>query len=575
MRPELPILSFLCLVLLMALTLLHVNSRNVAVLALIGWLLVCSLVQGVDSVAWAQNTVVRTPVWCDIATKVLLGSRLAIPAACSSISYHLYFLSSNRDAKRRPHRTLFEVTFCIVSPIFYMAFHIIVQNHRFDLTQDFGCVASIYTSSAAIILVWIPPFLFCTSSLVFAGLSLLAHIRRSRQLSDRVCLSSRLITVTFLRPLFTAIIISLLVLTVSIFDFAVALTSDGGLQPWLSWSSVHTNLSQVQVIPQMAYAHLHRIEAWWWVAPTATLVFSSTALVGLVYCAQTASGNGYRNPARWFHTSLFHRSRGDEFIQCSEGFSTRLTSQLTIPSLSPLSPTEAISGWDDTVRSEKVKPKLPPITCSLPPVLASPSNPGPESSKSAQHPSLAYMQSPSSPEPPMAATPAQPHWSTLLKSPPPSLASVPSSSPADSILSSPWPRPPSTVPVTPVLSPTSPQSPTVPAPSYRYARPPSMSSLSTSAASSTISANAYLGDPDALLHGVPLALRRAPFADAGIPAPTLAMPLVERNRSPLRRIPSLEGFHARKMSLTRGSGAGNRRDVHTEGIYMTVVQETV
>ena len=67
MRPELPVLSFLCLVLLIALTFLHANSRNVAVIALIVWLLVCSLIQGVDNVLWSGNTAIRLSVWCDIS----------------------------------------------------------------------------------------------------------------------------------------------------------------------------------------------------------------------------------------------------------------------------------------------------------------------------------------------------------------------------------------------------------------------------------------------------------------------------------------------------------------------------
>ena len=54
-------------------------------------------------------------------TKFLLGARVAIPAACSSICYHLHFLSSNRDAKRRLHRSLFEFIFCIILPLVYMA----------------------------------------------------------------------------------------------------------------------------------------------------------------------------------------------------------------------------------------------------------------------------------------------------------------------------------------------------------------------------------------------------------------------------------------------------------------------
>ena len=409
-------------------------------------------------------------------------------------------------------------------------------------------MSSIYTSDASIILVWIPPFTFCISSLVFAGLALRSHVRRSQQFSDRVCLSSRLITVTFLRPLFTTIIISTLVLIVSIFDLAVSLSTDGGVQPWRSWPSVHVDLSQVHVVPSGTRSDLQRVEAWWWVVPIATLVFSSTALAGLIYCAQTDSDNGRRRgPGRWFRTSLFHRSRGDdEFIQRSEGFSTRLStnfsSRFTIPSPSPLSPGQLVSGWDDTFRSAKPKPKLPPISCTLPPASHSPSDSGSELAGSAKDASLAYLQSPASPERPAAtAVLAPPRWSTLLMSPPPSLANPLSTSPAESILSSPWPRPPSTVPVSPISPIKAPQSPA--APSRRYMRPPSMGSVAGSFSSSTISANAYLPEPDMFLHAVAPAPRRVPFADAGIPTTSIP-PLVERSRSPLKHMPSLESFQA-------------------------------
>lgn len=72
MRSELSILSFTSAILLIALFFLHAKSRNVAVLALIGWLLVCSIVQGVNSVVWVGNAVDRAPVWCDIGALKLL-----------------------------------------------------------------------------------------------------------------------------------------------------------------------------------------------------------------------------------------------------------------------------------------------------------------------------------------------------------------------------------------------------------------------------------------------------------------------------------------------------------------------
>ncbi|GJE89163.1 hypothetical protein PsYK624_052580 [Phanerochaete sordida] len=491
-----------------------------------------------------------------------------------------------------------------------MVLQIIVQNHRFDLVQDFGCVASIYTSDAALILVWLPPLLFSIASLVFAGLSIRFHIQRSRQLSDRVNLSSRLITVTFLRPLFTSMVISLLILIVSLFDMATAFASDGGMQPWLSWSSVH-NLYQVQVVPQSDRAHIQRIEAWWWVTPIATLIFAATALAGLIYCAQTDSSSGRRKRGHWLHTSLFRRSRGDdEFIQCSEGFpgrlSTRLSTRFTIPSPGPL-----MSGWDDTFRSSKTtRPKLAPIVCSRPATSPAPSDVSSLESPVAKHPALAFMPTPPIPPPapvpePLRSPPppAAPRWSELLQSPPPALHPL-SASPADSILSSPWPAPPTAVPISPLspahaltspfapsppsLSPLSPpppvitrsspsptlrMSPVPAAPSRRYVRPPSVGSLAESIAPSTISVNAYASDGEGLVPGLPA--RRAPFADAGIPAPNPASPLVERSRSPLKRIPSLEGFHGRKLSLARGPAPGARRREAPEAIYMTVVQETV
>ncbi|KIP01844.1 mating-type-like pheromone receptor [Phlebiopsis gigantea 11061_1 CR5-6] len=570
MRPELAILSFLCLVLLIALTLLHVNSRNVAVLSLIGWLLASTLVQGVNSIVWAQSTEIRSPVWCDIASKFLLGARTALPAACFCIIFHLYFLSSNRNAKRRRYRTIFELIFCLLVPLVYMALHIIVQTYRFDLAQGFGCVASIYPSTTALILVWMPPMLFCMSALSLASLTLWSHIRRSQQLSDRACLSSRLITVTFLRPLFTAIIISLLIFVVSLFDMTSALMAAGGLQSWTSLSATHAEIAQVRIVPNGDISYLERIEAWWWVVPISTLVFSLLALAGLAYCAaQGDSGLGYQSPGRWLRSSFFRRSSSDdEFIQGSDGYSTRFSTRFTISSPPPLTPVVLSSGWDDSLRPSKIRPKPTPIV--LPVHSPSPSETGSESAASSKSQALAYLQSPASPDSPVLAAPApvaESHrWTTLLTTSPPTMSQPLPTSHKESILSAPWPVPPSTVPVSPVKGPALSPVPT----SRHYLRPPSISSITTSMASSTISASAYLSDPDVFLH----TSHRAPFRDAGIPTTAVPPPTVQRVP---RRIHSLESFHGRKLSLASVSGGAKRRerDGRGEAIYMTVVQETV
>lgn len=140
MRPELSILSFLCTILLLGLGVLHFKSRNIAVLALILWLLVGNIIQGVNSIIWSGNAVVHFTVWCDISecyfagrswlpdlkfttigSKLLLGFRVALPAAATCICIHLHFLASNRNTKQRPYRTLIESTACLIFPLMFMA----------------------------------------------------------------------------------------------------------------------------------------------------------------------------------------------------------------------------------------------------------------------------------------------------------------------------------------------------------------------------------------------------------------------------------------------------------------------
>ena len=53
--------------------------------------------------------------------------------------------------------------------IYYPSPDCIVQDHRFDLVQDFGCSASVHPSSPALILIWLPPLIICSISFYFSG----------------------------------------------------------------------------------------------------------------------------------------------------------------------------------------------------------------------------------------------------------------------------------------------------------------------------------------------------------------------------------------------------------------------
>lgn len=146
MRIELPVFSFLCVVPLLLLAPLHYKSRNIAMLSLVGWLAICNLAQGINSIVWQGHTEIRAQVWCDIGeqspffevlgfwlssvplclcssvTKFFIASHIALPAICTCICRYLAIISSRGDPTQRPRRILFDCSLCIGLPVFFMVF---------------------------------------------------------------------------------------------------------------------------------------------------------------------------------------------------------------------------------------------------------------------------------------------------------------------------------------------------------------------------------------------------------------------------------------------------------------------
>ena len=66
MASALAAVAFSCVALLACLLPAYWTTRNVAMLAIIWWLMLCDVIQGVNAVVWAGNAEVKVPVWCDI-----------------------------------------------------------------------------------------------------------------------------------------------------------------------------------------------------------------------------------------------------------------------------------------------------------------------------------------------------------------------------------------------------------------------------------------------------------------------------------------------------------------------------
>ncbi|KAG5652720.1 hypothetical protein H0H81_003971 [Sphagnurus paluster] len=175
MRSDLIAISFTCAALLAIFIPVARVRCNVANLAIVAWLVGCNLVHGIDAVIWNDNADIRVPVWCDIVTKFLLGASVAISGAFICISARLELVSSGRpipnDPRSQSRRIILEFVLCYIAPLVYMALHLVAQDHRFDLLENYGCSASVHPSGAAIALVWTPPLPWLSWASVHADIA--------------------------------------------------------------------------------------------------------------------------------------------------------------------------------------------------------------------------------------------------------------------------------------------------------------------------------------------------------------------------------------------------------------------
>nr|AVI69659.1 pheromone receptor [Cyclocybe aegerita] len=277
-RVELPIGAFLAATLVLVPLPWHWRARNVPTLSIIAWLFFSNVIYGVNVIIWAGNVKIVVPVWCDITTKLQIGATMALPACCLCLCMHLERIASVRQVgmsvKDKRRRMIFDGLMCWGIPIIYMALHYIVQGHRYDIVEDLGCRPSIYNSVQSILIVWLPPLILVTLTLVYSGLALFHFLQRRITFARHLQSSnSALTTSRYFRLMAMA--------TVQMFWGALLIsinmwfTCRAGLRPWISWEDVHYNFSRVGLFPQMLIPK--EVLRWtyfsWWSIPASSVLF--------------------------------------------------------------------------------------------------------------------------------------------------------------------------------------------------------------------------------------------------------------------------------------------------------------
>ncbi|KAJ7431628.1 putative fungal pheromone GPCR, STE3-type [Mycena galericulata] len=280
MHYELPIGAFIAAFLVLIPLPWHWRARNVPTLSIIAWLFFSNIMLAVNSIIWADNIRITAQVWCDIATKSQIGATMALPACCLCLCIHLERIASVRQVRttveQKHRRMLFDLAMCWGVPIISMALHYIVQGHRFDIVEDFGCRPATYISVAAICLIWVPQLVVVVLTLIFAGAALYHFFRRrltfARHLQDS---NSALTTSRYFRLM--AMAIAQMVWATFLTVTNMWLTCQGGLRPWISWANVHSDFGRIGIFPA---AFIPAVQWAWtyfifWTVPITALMFFS------------------------------------------------------------------------------------------------------------------------------------------------------------------------------------------------------------------------------------------------------------------------------------------------------------
>ncbi|KAI0752093.1 GPCR fungal pheromone mating factor [Fomes fomentarius] len=298
-----PVTAFIGAVLVLIPLPSHWRARNYATISLVGWLFLIDLIYGINSAVWNDNVRIRLLVWCDVTTKLVIGASVGMPAAAMCICKHLESVASGRHVrvshgdKRR--RMFFELAMCFLLPIIIMALHYVVQGHRFDIVEVFGCQPATYYSIPGVFIVWFPPLLLAAISMVYASMALY-HFVRHRVTFAAVLqnASSSLTPNCYLRLMALAITEVIWQITLTVLPMYDNIAF--GLRPWTNWADVHSDWLRVDQYHQADFlpAYRRQMILFFFVMPASSLLFF------LFFGFGEQAMKDYRQTADWIRCTI-------------------------------------------------------------------------------------------------------------------------------------------------------------------------------------------------------------------------------------------------------------------------------
>ncbi|KAI1782021.1 putative fungal pheromone GPCR, STE3-type [Ganoderma leucocontextum] len=280
----------------------HWRARNIPTLSLIAWLFILNVAHGVNVIEWYDNTEIHQ---FSSVSKLVIGANMAIPAACFCLALRLEGIAAIRSVKTshtsKRRNMLVDIAICVGLPMIEMGLHYIVQGHRFDIVERFGCQPEDYISLPEFFLIWFIPILLCLSTFVLGGLSFFHFFKRRATFARHLAASNTGLTPSRYFRLM-AMSLALMIWNLLVFSLTLFFDYRNGLRPWTSWADVHSNWQHINRFPIVLIPAdtLRWTYFLWWTIPVTSYIFFAFFAFGqdtfIEYGASVA----------WFKRNVLH-----------------------------------------------------------------------------------------------------------------------------------------------------------------------------------------------------------------------------------------------------------------------------
>ncbi|TDL17305.1 fungal pheromone STE3G-protein-coupled receptor [Rickenella mellea] len=253
--PLFPIVSFTCFVLVFSPLPWHIQARNTGTSMFAIWVGTCCLILFINSVVWRNDVIDRAPIYCDIATRILMGCSVSVPACGLCVQRRLYRISVLGPLKFDKHyevkNFVIDMCICLGFPMFIMALAYVSQGHRYDIFEGYGCTYFIYDVWPSIPTFSMWPLVIALISSVYCVRTFYAlAIRRSKLNEFLDSINSSASTKHYFR---------LMVLSCTEIVFTIPLSSwvlymeITNMTKYISWTDTHSYFHVVRTYPSIIW----------------------------------------------------------------------------------------------------------------------------------------------------------------------------------------------------------------------------------------------------------------------------------------------------------------------------------